>query len=306
MKAKPTIAAPIAVCAVLILTLIFSILPASAIGLDENPYMTTVVLQLVIYMLPSLFFCTLRGGEYRHSLRLTRPRAASGVFMLCALVVMLCGSCVIEYFMSRVSPVTMAETATATSAGYAMNKGFFDGLYLVLAFAVLPAMTEEFLFRGIILAEYSPLGIFCAVFMSSTMFAACHLSLVRFPIYFFCGVVLSLTAYAARSVVAPMILHTVYNVFVLFFEQHVLSVAEKQNISGVLLLIVAMGCTILFSAVMCFEAAGLYRGYADDNAPSDYAPSAKTNTFVSLAVSVFSPSFIVLAVIYIIAVFAGN
>ncbi len=304
MKAKPTIAAPIAVCAVLLLTLVFSMVPASAIGLDENPYMTTVVLQLVIFMLPSLFFCTLRGGEYRRELRLSRPRAASLVFMLCALVVMICGSCVIEYFMSRLSPVTMAETAAATSAGYAMNKGFFDGLYLVLAFAVLPAVTEEFLFRGIILAEYSPLGIFCAVFMSSVMFASCHLSLVRFPVYFFCGVVLSMTAYAARSVIAPMILHTVYNVFILFFEQRVLAVAEKQNISGMLFLIAAGGCAVLFAAIMCFEAAGLYRGYAESNVPSDYAPGAKTNSLMSLASSVFSPSFIVLAVIYIIAVFA--
>ncbi len=306
MKVKPWTAAPILVSAVLILTLIASIIPPSAIGLEDNPYLTTVVLQLAIFMIPSLFFCTLRGGDYKSSLRLSRPTASSVIFMICALVVMICGSCVIEYFMSKIAPVTMAESAAATSAGYAMNRGIFDGLYLVIAFAVLPAVTEEFLFRGIILSEYSSLGAFCSVFMSSVMFASCHLSPARFPVYFFCGLVLSLTAYASRSVIASMILHALYNVFVLFFEQYVLRLAEKQNISAVLFMIVAATCTLLFATIMCFEGASVYKSYATDNLPSDYAPSKSTNGLLSLASAIFSPSFIVLAVIYIIASLTGN
>lgn len=306
MKLKPTTAAPILVSVVLLLSLTASLLPPSAIGLDDNPYLTTVVLQLAVFMIPSLFFCTLRGGDYKSSLRLSRPTAQSVIFMLCALGVMICGSCVIEYFMSRIAPATMSASTVATSAGYAMNHGLFDGMYLVIAFAVLPAMTEELLFRGIILTEYSPLGIFCAVFMSSVMFAACHLSPVRFPVYAFCGIVLSMTAYAARSVIASMILHTLYNVFVLFFEQHVLELAEKQNISAVLFVIAAAFCTLLFATVMCFEGASVYKSYASDNVPSDYAPSKSTSSMASLVSAVFSPSFIVLAVIYIIASLARN
>lgn len=302
MKVKPTVAAPIVVCAVLALTLLFSAVPASSIGLDDNPYLTTVILQLVIFMLPALFFCTLRGVSYREKLRLKLPPVSSLLLVICSLVVMICGSCVIEYFMSMAAPVSMSETSVVGRAGYAMNPGFFDGLYLVLAFALLPALTEEFLFRGIILAEYGSLGIFCSVFMSSIMFAMCHLSLVRFPVYVFCGVILAVVTYATRSVIAPMIVHTVYNVFVLFFEEYVLRLAEKQNISAILFIIIAAGCAILFASFLCFEAAGLYRSYAVNNLPSDYVPAKKGRLFSTVGKAVFSPSFIVLAVSYIIIV----
>ena len=302
MKVKPTVAAPIVVCAVLALTLLFSVVPASALGLDDNPYLTTVILQLVIFMLPSLFFCTFRGTEYREKLRLKFPPTSSLLFVICSLVVMVCGSCVIEYFMSLVSPVSMAESTAAGRAAYAMNEGFFDGFYLVLAFALLPALTEEFLFRGIIVTEYGSLGIFTSVLMSSIMFAMCHLSLVRFPVYMFCGIILAIVAYGTRSVIAPMIVHAVYNVFVLFFEEYVLHLAEKQNISALLFVIIAAGCTILFASFMCFEAAGLYRSYAIENVSSDHVPVKKTKAASAVAFAVFSPSFIVLAVAYIIIV----
>jgi len=302
MKVKPTTAAPILVCAVLFITLLFSVIPVSKLGLDENPYLTTVILQLVIYMLPALFFCTLRGSDYREKLRLKLPPASAVLLVVCSLVVMICGSCVIEYFMSTVAPVTMAETSVVGRAGFAMNSGFFDGLYLVLAFALLPALTEEFVFRGILLAEYGSLGIFCSVFMSSVMFAVHHMNLVRFPVYLFCGVILAVVTYATRSLLVPVIVHTVYNVFVLFFEEYVLRLAEKQNISAVLFIIIAAGAAILFASFMCFEASGLYRNYAAENLPSDHVPSKKKHLTAAVAESVFSPSFIVLAVAYIIIV----
>lgn len=304
MKVKPTTAAPILVCAVLLLTLLFSVVPASALGLDDNPYLTTVILQLVIYMLPALFFCTLRGGSYREKLRLKLPAVSSVLIVVCSLVVMICGSCVIEYFMSGLAPVSMAETAVSGRAAYAMNSGFFDGLYLVLAFALLPAITEEFVFRGIVLAEYGSLGIFCSVFMSSIMFALCHMSPVRFPIYLFCGVILAVVTYVTRSVIAAMTVHTVYNVFVLFFEEYVLRLAEKQNISATLFIIIAAGVAILFASFLCFEASGLYRGYAVENLPSDYVPAKGKRLVHTVAEAVFSPAFIVLAVAYIIIVLA--
>jgi len=302
MKVKPAVAAPILVCTVLALTLIFSRVPASAIGLDDNPYLTTVILQLVIFMLPALFFCTFRGSDYRERLRLKLPPMSSLLLVICSLLVMICTSCVIEYFMSMAAHDSMASTTVAGRAGYAMNDGFFDGLYLVFAFALLPALTEEFLFRGIVLAEYGNDGIFCSVLMSSIMFAMCHLSSVRFPVYFFCGVILSVVTYATRSVIAPMIVHTVYNVFVLFFEPYVLKLAQKQNISAVLFVIIAAGCAILFASFMCFEVSGLYRTYAVNNVPSDHVPQKKGRLLATVSGAVFSPSFIVLAVAYIITV----
>lgn len=304
MKVKPTVAAPILVTAVLVLTLIFSVVPGSALGLDENPYLSTVIVQLVIFMLPSLFFCTFRGNNYSSGLRLRLPSLSCILIMICALLCMICGSCVIEYFMSIFFPEAMSATAMAGNAGFAMNSGIFDGLYLVLAFAVLPAATEEFLFRGVVLTEYSSTGLFCSVIMSSLTFAMCHLSLARLPVYFFCGIILCIVTYATRSVIAAMTVHAVYNIFVLFCEEYILHLAEKQNISAVLFVIIVAGLGLLSASFMSFEASALYKGYAFENVPSDYVPTGKKKQG-ALVKAVFSPAFLLLVLVYIIAVIVG-
>ena len=185
-------------------------------------------------------------------------------------------------------------------AGFAMNSGFFDGLYLVVALAVLPAVTEEFLFRGIVLSEYSTVGIACSVVLSSAMFSMCHFSFLHLPSYFFCGIVLACLTYATRSIVAPMIVHTLYNVVVLFFGDYVVRLAEKNNISGILFVIVAVAVALIAGAMAAFEASSIYRGYADDNVESDYVPKKKTGVVQSLAMSLLSPFFLLLTVLYIV------
>ena len=185
-------------------------------------------------------------------------------------------------------------------AGFAMNSGFFDGLYLVVAFALLPAITEEFLFRGIILSEYGTVGVVCSVVLSSAMFSMCHFSFLRLPSYFFCGVVLACLTYATRSIVAPMIVHTLYNVVVLFFGDYVVRLAEKNNISGILFLIIAVVLTLVSAAVAASEASSVYRGYAEDNVESDHVPKKKTGIVQSLAISLLSPFFLLLTVLYIV------
>ena len=287
---------------VFIIAALTAAIPGEVLGIDENPYLSTVILQLIIYAIPALLFCTLRGVGYASKLRIRFSSLSSILLMISALVLMLAGSGLINYFVSTVAPESMASSSSAESAAFAMNSGVFDGLYLALAFAVLPAITEEFLFRGIMLTEYSSLGAVCAVVISSVMFSLSHFSIPRLPSYFFCGIVLAILTFATRSVLAPMLVHAGYNIIVLFFEQYVLHVAEKQNISSILFIIIAVVIAFASAAAFSFEASSLYRGYAADNVPCDYVPKKKPSIAGSLAEAVFSPSFIALAVTYVIII----
>jgi membrane protease YdiL (CAAX protease family) len=89
-------------------------------------------------------------------------------------------------------------------------------LYLALAFAVFPAITEEFTFRGVILAEYESCGVGAAVFFSAFYFAMLHFDIALFPVYFAGGLILALSAYVTRSILAPIVIHTANNLFALF------------------------------------------------------------------------------------------
>ena len=300
MKVRPTVAAPVLLIVVFALIVAAGAIPDGVLGFNDNPYLATVIIQLVIFALPALFFCTLRGSEYRRRLRLRVPPLSCILITVCATLLMITGSAVIEYFMSALAPDAVAATSASETAAFAMNSGLFDGLYLVLAFAVLPAVTEEFLFRGIIMTEYGSLGVICAVIMSSITFAMSHMSPVRLPEYLFCGIVLALLAYASRSIIASMAAHTLYNAVVIFFEDHVIRIAEKQNISSILFVIISAVLALTMAAVFAFEASGLYRGYGADNVPSDHLPKKPTGLPTALIASLLSPSFLLLTVMYIV------
>ena len=300
MKVRSTIAAPLLLIVVFAMIVAADKIPNGVLGFDDNPYLATVIVQLVIFAVPSLFFCTMRGGDYRRRLRLRLPPLSCILITVCATILMITGSAVIEYFMSGFAHDAVYATSAAETAAFAMNSGLFDGMYLVLAFAVLPAVTEEFLFRGIIMTEYGSLSAACAVIMSSLTFAMSHMSPVRIPEYLFCGVVLALLSYASRSIITSMIAHTLYNAVVIFFEDYVIRIAEKQNISGVLFIIIAAALALIAAAVFAFEASGLYRGYGADNVPSDHLPKKSAKTPTAIAASLLSPPFLFLAVMYVV------
>ena len=85
-------------------------------------------------------------------------------------------------------------------------------LYLVLAYAALPALCEEFVYRGILCNEFERGGVSRGIILSSLFFAMLHFNLSNFPIFFFCGAVLALTMYSSRSVFAARCAF-LYNLF---------------------------------------------------------------------------------------------
>lgn len=78
-------------------------------------------------------------------------------------------------------------------------------------FAVIPAVCEEMFFRGYLLRTYSALGVWRAVIMNSLLFGLLHGSVIRLPITFTIGVILSLLALKTGSLIPSMVVHFVNN-----------------------------------------------------------------------------------------------
>ncbi len=300
MKIKSTLAAPVLLIVVFGLVTLSRFIPAARLMANDNPYLATIVIELLIFALPSLFFCTLRGSGYRSRLRLRLIPLSSIIFMIAAAALLVTGSFLLGILMYSVAPAAFTASSTSTYAAFAMNPGIFDGVYLVVAFALLPAITEELLFRGIILAEYTSQGVACAVIMSSLTFAMSHFSFVRLPIYLFCGLVLAAVAFATRSLIATVIVHLVNNVFVLFFENYVVYVAKRQNISSILALFILLSIAFIAAIVMAFEASSIYRSYGKNNADSSYLPDPgeKKSRVRAFSEAFFSPTFLILLVLW--------
>jgi membrane protease YdiL (CAAX protease family) len=78
-------------------------------------------------------------------------------------------------------------------------------------YAVIPAVCEELFFRGYLMRAYGPVGLRRAVVFNSLLFALLHGSLLRLPVTFTIGVVLSLLALKTGSLIPGMIVHFVNN-----------------------------------------------------------------------------------------------
>jgi len=300
MKNKAAIYTPILLIVVYLFLAAVRFIPSGALGLDENPYFAVVVLQLLIYFVPALFYCRLRQGSFGKRLRIRLPRFGHILLLLYAAVFLVSGNALISMAMYHWMPQQFVEASTMNYASFAMNSGVFDGLYMAVAFAVLPAVTEELVFRGIVVGEYESYGPGFAVVLSAVTFAMSHFNFARLPMYLFSGIVLALVLYATRSLVASMLIHSLNNLSVLFLEKYIIHIADKQNISMLLFFIILATAALLSLLLFCGEAAGIYKGYAEEVIPVDYGKQRGMGYLPRLAETCFSPTFLVLVVLFIV------
>lgn len=287
------------VIVVFAMIIVLNVLPEDFMGLDDNPYLSVVVIQLVVYALPSVFYCSFRRSDLTPHLRIRVFKLSHLLYLIGLCIFMICGSVLIGMIMYSSLPGQFSDAAVTSSAAFAMNGRLFDGIYLLVAFAILPAVTEEFLFRGIIIGEYESMGAVTASIVSSLMFAMSHFSLARFPVYVFTGLMLAAAVYTTRSLISSCVVHTIYNSIVLFAEDGIKRIVDKQNISLVMMSLILILGLLLSGILMCFEARGLYSEYASSNTPSEYGEDRRS-FIMKFAEAVLNPSFLLIVVTFIL------
>ena len=172
-----------------------------------------------------------------------------------------------------------------------------------MAYAVLPAICEEFVYRGIICHEYEKGGVLRAIIVSSVFFALLHFNLQNLPMYLFSGVILAMTLYATRSLFGAILTHFLYNIFGLFGQPYMSNLYRITNSPRLFIFIVAVVC-ILSAAVFCGEAARLYKHYLYKAYSADYRqPLIKSHSALRRSYTdiVRQPSAIACFAVYIIA-----
>ncbi len=300
MKTKAAISTPILLIVVYLLLVAVRFVSPDSVGLEENPYFSVVILQILVYILPAMIYCRLKSREFSKHLRIRLPSPGHFLLLLYAAFFLICGNALISMGMYHFMPQAFVDTSAVNTVSFAMNGGVFDGVYMAIAFAVLPALTEEFLFRGIVIGEYEDYGPGIAVVMSSVTFAMSHFGFARLPVYLFSGIVLALVLYATRSLFASALIHALNNLSILFLEKYIIHIVDKQNISMLLLVIILAFAALLSLILFCSEAGGIYRGYAEEALPADYGKARDVGALTRIAAVIFSPTFLILAVLFIV------
>jgi membrane protease YdiL (CAAX protease family) len=268
----------------------------------ENEYYTVVILQLMIFLLPGAVWCKYRGEGYIRSLRMRLPRPSSFLLILSGTLLMISGGLLLSVLFGGLDSLSRNFSLydTFISKG---NGTVPSTIYLVIAYAVIPAICEEFIFRGILCHEYERGGVARAVVFSAIFFALLHFNPVNILTYLFSGVILALVLYASRSIFAAMITHLLYNIFGLFGQRYMNTLYKITGSETFFIFIVAFLC-ILSAAIFCRQAAKLYKKHLYDGVSSNYRkPVAKTPEEIraSFLSVVLEPATILCIIFYIAA-----
>ena len=268
----------------------------------ENEYFSVVILQMMIFLLPGAIWCKFSGEKYLSGLRLRMIKADSIALIISSALLIASGSILISVLFGGLDGLSqnfsLYDTFISKDQGNIPHK-----IYLVIAYAVLPAICEEFIFRGILCHEYEKGGVTRAVIVSSVFFALLHFDIQNLPMYLFSGVILAMTLYSTRSLFGAMLAHFLYNIFGLFGQPYMSNLYRITNSPKLFIFIVATVC-IVSATVFCGEASRLYKKYlykaysAEYRQPVIKEPSAIRRSYIDI---IKQPSAIACFTVYIIA-----
>lgn len=282
------------------LLLLLSRLIDTALLDRDSEYMSIVVLQVLIFLIPGVIFCKLRGATFTERLRLRLPRPSHILLVVAALIALISGTLLISIYTGGIKTLDQGFTLYDTFAAGG-GTDFSEVAYLILAYAALPAICEEFIYRGILCATLEERGLLPAIIYSALSFGMLHFELSHLPVYIFAGLLLCALMYATRSLIATAIVHFAFNLFGLFGQpaltQFYLYTGSTELFSFLLMVI------FLLSAVLfCGEAGRIYRGYARTAQSAPYRVDLpKSELPRRLLHTVFSPVSIVCMVVYVLA-----
>lgn len=261
-----------------------------------------IPLEAAIFVLPLAVWLWLNRGRLTASqLHLSRPSPRHIPLMLVSSVALVMGGLLLTILLSgsgiRADSFSLYHTFRAR-----MGDGFFSTVYLILGYAVLPAICEELFYRSLLCGELGRHGPLSAVLVSSLLFGMLHFELQLLPLYVAAGAALSLVMYATRSVFAAMIVHTAYNLFCIFAQPYVISF-YINTASRPLFLMLSVTMFLLSAALTCLCCSRLYRQYAAEGLEPAYNVSLNKNQkLTSLGILTISLPFILCAITYLIAV----
>jgi len=106
---------------------------------------------------------------------------------------------------------------------------------MILYVAVVPAVCEEFLFRGLIYHGYRRRNRFVAILLSSVLFGLIHMNVNQFSYAFTIGIVMSLLVEITGSMWSSMLMHFLFNgtnVGLVYFLNYVNKFVNTDYVAG--------------------------------------------------------------------------
>ncbi len=178
------------------------------IRFEFNDVANLLLSQILFFAVPPLFLAFIRRYNIKETFRLKAPRPLEALIMLVISPVMvISGFCAGIIALLGIKTIFGRVYLAGEVADY-MSRGVVVSLLLV---AVLPAICEEILFRGMIQRGLERLGAGWAVFLSGLLFGLFHFDFQRLAAQTLIGFIAAYSVYRTGSIFNGMILHFMNN-----------------------------------------------------------------------------------------------
>ena len=104
-----------------------------------------------------------------------------------------------------------AGILSSAGADSAEDVNTYPLILSLVVFAVVPAVVEEFVFRGVILGAYSKVDVKAGIVISSLFFALLHFSFGSVMYGFFFGLLFAVIRLSTGNLVYTIIMHCLFN-----------------------------------------------------------------------------------------------
>lgn len=290
--------APLLILFVFIMTLatrLFNLTSGSSV---DEIFMKTIVAQIVIFALPALFYIRTRDDKYFANINVSAMIPSKTLFLIYTLGVLVIGSMLIQFVGYALGGQEYAVSTTGQELSAISETSGFP--YVFLALCLVPAICEEFVFRGILLYEYSGYGKFCAITLSSLAFAMLHFDINGFLSYFFCGIVLSSAYYITQNLFITILLHLANNLFSIYAIPLVSQMILGSG-SMIFSLFILISLFLLTLTLALREASIIYWEYSVGDAlmkKNEKEQKGRTRGIYAITEVFLSPVFLICALLF--------
>jgi len=191
-----------------------------------------IVGQFAIFLVPTVFFAFLDGRNIGKYLKINaRPELRTIVFSVLAIIAVipiinfiadLNQQMVLPAFLKDVETwMRESEDAATKMETIFLNTSTISGLLVnVFMMALIPAIGEEFLFRGVLqkLFHQWSKNIHVAVILSAFIFSAIHMQFYGFVPRFFLGIFLGYSFVWSGTLWVPIAIHFINNFIAVLFS----------------------------------------------------------------------------------------
>lgn len=300
---NPLLFAPLLATGILLLLFICNLFFRASAPRDVHLYVAVAAIYLIALFLPTMLYLGARP-HLKREMGFRLPRAEHISLIALSSLTLFFGAAAITSLTAYFG-LTEVHYSLYTLFDIPASTPMAGLFFSLLTFALIPAVLEEILFRGVLFSELGAYGPVTALVTSSVLSALLPMQPSALLSALFCGFLLGLVRLLTDSLLASVITHLIYRTLCLFYE-HFFGIMGDRLGEFLILFFLCAVVALLLAFFLLGELERFFRRMALERRPSsEHTVQAfgELKTKDALLIFAISPSTALTLILYLICAF---